>query len=146
MELPILPPHPTVYISGPRELADYLRARGFKYRRRDDIKILLDIGEGILFGIVVHWLDDQVRFVAQSALAVDETKLAEVAVAVERLNWAIGFPVWRVIPSLSATYTVTLDHTGALSSRSLEYAIALILLALSRDRPALREVPGVQRP
>jgi hypothetical protein len=146
MELPILPPHPAVYLSEPRALAEYLRERGLKYRRRDHVTILLDIGEGILFGIAAFWLDDQVRFVAQSALAVDETKLAEIALAVERLNAEIGFPVWRVIPSLSATYTVTLDHTGALSSRALEYAIALIGLALVRDRPRLREIPGVHLP
>jgi hypothetical protein len=146
MELPILPPHPAVTISGPLALANYLRERGVKYRRRDHVTILLDIGEGILFGIAVYWLDDQVRFVAQSALALDETKLAEVALAVERINREIGFPVWRVVPSLSATYTVTLDHTGALSSRSLEYAVELIRLALVRDRAVLREVPGVHLP
>lgn len=146
MELPVLPPHPTVSLSNPQALANYLRERGVKYRRREHVTILLDIGEGILFGISVYWLDDQVRFVAQSALAVDESKLAEVALAVERLNGEIGFPVWRVIPSLSATYTVTLDHTGALSSRALEYAVALIRLALVRDRAVLREVPGVHPP
>ena len=146
MELPILPPHPAASISNPLALANYLRERGFRYRRRDHVTILLDIGEGILFGIAAYWLDDQVRFVAQSALAVDETKLAEIALVVERLNAGIGFPVWRVVPSLSATYTVTLDHTGALSSRSLEYAIALIRLALVRDRAVLREVPGVHPP
>ncbi len=146
MELPVLPPHPGVFISDLQGLAAYLRERGFKYRWRDHVKILLDIGEAILFEISVYWLDDQVRFVAQSALAVDEARLAEIALALERLNSEIGFPLWRVVPSLSATYTVTLDHTGALSSRSLEYAIALLRLALVRDQPKLREVHGVHPP
>jgi hypothetical protein len=147
MDLPVLPPHPGVHLLDVEALAAYLRARGVDYWRQSyGVTITVDIGEACDFGIDVYWLDDQVRFVAQSALAVDETKLAEIALAVQRLNWEIGFPVWRVVPSLAATYTVTLDHNGALSSRELEYAMALLRLALVRDRPIFRGVPGIASP
>jgi hypothetical protein len=147
VELPVLPPHPGVHISDVEALAAYLVARGVDYWRQSyGVTITVDIGEVCDFGIDVYWLDDQVRFVAQSALVVEETKLAEIALAVERLNWEIGFPVWRAVPSLAATYTATLDHTGALSSRELEYAMALLRLALVRDRPVFREMPGVSSP
>lgn len=147
MELPILPPHPGVHLIGVEALVAYLRERGVDYFRQSyGVSITLDIGEICDFGIEVYWLDDQVRFVALSALVVEETKLAEVALAVQHLNWEIGFPVWRVVPSLAATYTVTLDHDGALSSRELEYAMALLRLALVRDRPVFREMPGIGPP
>jgi hypothetical protein len=139
MELPVLPPHPGVHIIDVEALAAYLRARGVDYWRQPyGVTITADIGEVCDFGIDVYWLDDQVRFVAQSGLPVDETRLPEIALAVQHVNWEIGFPVWRVVPTLAATYTVTLDHDGALSSRELEYAMALLRLALVRDRPSFR--------
>jgi hypothetical protein len=146
MEPPCLPPHPGLFIRGPAALADYLRERGFRYLRREDITILVDVGENILFGIKVYWLLDQVRFVVQAALDFDESRLTEIALAVQRLNSEIGFPVWRVVPSLSATYTVTLNHEGALSSRCVEYAVALLRVSLVRGQAVLREVPGVRPP
>ena len=147
MDLPVLPPHPGVHLLDVEALVAYLRARGVDYWRQSyGVTITVDIGEICDFGIDVYWLDDQVRFVAQSALAVDETKLAEIALSIQSLNWEIGFPVWRVLPSLAATYTVTLDHHGALSSRELEYAMALLRLALVRDRPIFRETPGISSP
>jgi hypothetical protein len=147
MDLPVLPPHPGVHITDVEALVAYLRARGVDYWRQSyGVTITLDIGEVCDFGIDVYWLDDQVRFVAQSALVVEETKLPDVALSIQRLNWEIGFPVWRVVPSLAATYTVTLDHNGALSSRELEYAMALLRLALVRDRPVFRELDGVRLP
>ncbi len=147
MDLPVLPPHPGVHLAGIEALAVYLRERQVDYfRRHYGLTITFDIGEIGDFGLDVYWLDDQVRFVAQAALTVEEAKLADVALAVQRLNWEIGFPVWRVVPTLAATYTVTLDHDGALSSRELEYAMALLRLALVRDRPVFREMPGVSSP
>lgn len=147
MDLPVLPPHPGVHLGDVEALAAYLRERGVDYSRQDyGVTITVDLGGIVDFGIDVYWLDDQVRFVASAGLLVHENKLAEVALEIERLNWEIGFPVWRVIPTLAATYTITLDHTGALSSRELEYAMALLKLALERDRPRFRETPGVSSP
>jgi hypothetical protein len=147
MDLPVLPPHPGLHLGDVEALAAYLRERGVDYVRQDfGVTIAVDLGEAFDFAIDVHWIDDQVRFVAPAGLHVQETKLGEVALAIERLNWELGFPVWRVVPTLAATYTVTLDHTGSLSSRELEYAMALLRLALERDRPRLRETPGVGSP
>lgn len=58
----------------------------------------------------------------------------------------IGFPVWRRVPTFAATCTATIDHTGALSSRVVEYAIALLRDALVRDQPTLRAVVGDSQP
>jgi hypothetical protein len=147
MDLPVLPPHHGVHLASVEALAAYLRERAVDYWRQSyGVTITVDIGEVCDFGIDVYWLDDQVRFVAQSALVVDEAKVADVSLAVQRLNWEIGFPVWRVVPTLAATYTVTLDHDGAVSSRELEYAMALLRLALVRDRPIFREMPGISSP
>ncbi|MCY1074078.1 hypothetical protein [Archangium lansingense] len=79
-------------------------------------------------------------------LDMDSANLAEAALAVERVNEDIGFPVWRVLPTLSATYTATLEHTGALSSRVLEYAIALLHDALLREPPVFSAQLGVGPP
>ncbi|WP_163988819.1 hypothetical protein [Pyxidicoccus caerfyrddinensis] len=145
--LPVLPPHPALYIADPGALASYLRAREVRHRvRQDRVSISLDIGEFSDSTLNVDWLVDQVRFSAIAALDVSSANLAEVALAVERVNSEIGFPVWRVLPTLSATFTVTLDHEGRLSSRVLEYAIALLRDALVRDQPVFRAQPGVVPP
>ena len=143
MTLPLLPPHPAVYLADRRGLATYLRARRFDYGVQPaGYTINLDIGAIVDYVIDVHWLDDQVRFIAPSAVDVAPARLAEAALAVERVNAEIGFPVWRVLPNLSATYTATLDHGGTLSSRVLEYAIALLRDALVRHLPVLRAQLG----
>lgn len=139
VKLPILPPHPAVFLAGLEALADYLRARGLDYWRQPrGVSIGVDIGDVADFVIDVHWLDDQARFVAPTPLQTPPARLAELALFVERLNGEIGFPVWTVVPSLAATYTATFDHTGALSSRVVEYALALLRDALLRDLPVLR--------
>jgi hypothetical protein len=145
--LPVLPPHPAVHLGELEALAGYLRSRGIDYSRQPyGVTIEVDIGEIANFIIDVHWLIDQVRFVAVTPLTVAATRLSEVALAVERVNAEIGFPVWRVLPTLAATYTATLDHTGALSSRVVEYAMALLRDALVRDQPVLRALTGVSHP
>lgn len=141
--LPVLPPHPAVYIASQAALGDYLRERGVRYRVKSDrIVISLDI-PGVAM-VDAYWLSDQVRFVAQVALDVSGANPAELALAIEKVNQAIGFPVWRLLPTLSATYTVTLDHAGALSSRVVEYAVALLRDALVIDRPVFAAQPGVK--
>ncbi|MCY1022558.1 hypothetical protein [Pyxidicoccus sp. MSG2] len=145
--LPVLPPHPALYIAGPGALTSYLRAREVRHRvRQDRVSISLGVGEFSDATLDVDWLVDQVRFVVIAALDVSSANLAEVALAVERVNAEIGFPVWRVLPTLSATFTVTLDHEGRLSSRVLEYAIALLRDALVRDQPVFHAQPGVVPP
>lgn len=139
----MLPPHPAVYLADRDGLAAYLRARGFDYGVQPaGYTINVDIGAVVDYLIDVHWLDDQVRFVAPSAVTIPPALLAEAALAVERVNAEIGFPVWRVLPNLAATYTATLDHRGTLSSRVLEYAIALLHDALVRHLPVLRAQLG----
>ena len=141
--LPVLPPHPAVYLKTRDELTSYLRTRGFQnFVREGYISISLDLGGPVDNEIDAHLLDDQVRFVTVTPFEIPDSKLALVALAVERINEQLGFPVWRVLPVLSATYTVTLDHTGALSSRAVEYAIALLSDALVRDMPALGKLLG----
>lgn len=143
----VLPPHQAVFIASRDALVAYLKDRGVRTRvRQDRVMISLDIGEYADSVIMVDWLDDQVRFVAQVALDMSTANLAEAALLVEKINEDIGFPVWRVLPSLSATYTVTLDHTRALSSRVVEYAIALIQDALLRDPPVFSAQLGVGPP
>lgn len=140
---PVLSPHPAVYVADVDAFAGYLRSRGIDHGPQPHgVSIYVDIGEVVDFVIDVHWLVDQVRFVAPTPIVIAPARLADAAVAVERLNAEIGFPVWRVLPTLAATFTATLDHTGALSSRVAEYAIALLRDALVRDQPALREVLG----
>ncbi len=139
MTLPMLPPHPAVYLADREALAGYLRSRGIDYGLQPlGVTISVNIGAVVDYVIDVHWLDQQVRFIAPSAITIDPARLAEAALAVARVNAEIGFPVWRVLPTLAATYTATLDHAGALSSRVLEYAIALLRDALVRDLPVLR--------
>jgi hypothetical protein len=139
MPLPTLPPHPAVYLADRAGLAEYLRARGVDYIVQPlGFSITIDIGAIVDYVVDVHWLDDQVRFFAPSALNVPPARLAEAALTAEKVNMEIGFPVWRVLPNLSATYTVTLDHKGVLSSRVLEYALALLREALVRDLPVFR--------
>lgn len=145
--LPVLPPHPAVHLGNLEALVGHLRSRGIGYSRQPyGVTIDVDIGEIVDFVIDVHWLIDQVRFVAVTPLTVAATSLPEVALAVEQVNAEIGFPVWRVLPTLAATYTATLDHTGALSSRVVEYAMALLRDALVRDQPVLRALTGVSHP
>ncbi|QSQ23183.1 hypothetical protein JY651_50280 [Pyxidicoccus parkwayensis] len=145
--LPVLPPHPTLYLADAGALASYLRAQGRRHRvRQDRVVISLGVGEFSDATLDVFWLDDQVRFNVIAALDISSADLAQVALAAERVNEEIGFPVWRVLPMLSATYTVTLDHEGRLSSRVLEYAIALLRDALVRDQPVFRAQPGVVPP
>ncbi|MDX2087537.1 MAG: hypothetical protein SFX73_06795 [Kofleriaceae bacterium] len=139
MQLPTLSPHPGVYLAGRPALAEYLKARGVDYSVQPlGFTLNLDIGAIVDYVIDVHWLDDQVRFFAPSAVFVAVPRLPEAALLVEELNARIGFPVWRLLPNLSATYTATLDHKGLLSSRVLEYAVALLRDALVRDLPVFR--------
>jgi hypothetical protein len=145
--LPVLPPHPALYLADRGALASYLLARGSRHRvRQDRVSISLGVGEFSDSMLDVYWLVDQVRFIVIAALDISSADLAEVALAVERVNAVIGFPVWRVLPTLSATFTATLDHEGRLSSRVLEYAIALLRDALVHDQPVFRAQPGVVLP
>lgn len=140
---PVLPPHPAVYLADAHALGLYLRSRGVDYSASPQrVTIYLDVGEAADFVIDAHFIAGQVRFVAVTPLRPLPTQLAEVALVVEHLNHAIGFPVWRALPTLAATFTATLDHEGMLSSRVLEYAVALLREALIRDQPELRRVIG----
>ena len=147
MTLPTLPPHPAVFLSSTEELASYMRARGLSYFVQPyGFSISIDIGEIADFEIDVFWLVHQLRFIAPSPLDLSTTTQAEAALAVQRVNAEIGFPVWRLLPWLSATDTATLDHNGALSSRIFEYAHALLRDALVRDQRVFREQLGVGMP
>src|SRR5690349_2606707 len=119
--LPVLPPHPSVYLSSSDALTEYLRERGIAYFRQTyGLSIDIDIGEIADFTIDVRWFAQEVRFIAYTDLNPAKDKLADLALAVQEVNEEIGFPVWRVLPFVSATYTATLDHNGALSSRVFE--------------------------
>lgn len=139
MKLPVLSPHPTVFLSSIEELKSYLRTRQIEHFVQPfGVSLSFDMGDIVYYDVDVHWGLDQVRFFATSGLSVAPTQLAATALLIEQLNAEIGFPVWRVLPVLTATYTVTLDHTGAMSSRVFEYAFALLKDAIARDRPRLQ--------
>lgn len=139
----VLPAHPSVYLTNLDALKEYLRARDLDYGPHPlGVTLYVDIGDIVDHIIDVQWLVDQVRFIAVTGIAVPAARLAATAMAVERVNLPRGFPVWRVLPTLAATYTVTLNHDGTLSSRVLEYAVALLYDALAHDRPALQQVVG----
>ncbi|WP_163996590.1 hypothetical protein [Pyxidicoccus caerfyrddinensis] len=72
-----------VHLGELEALAGYLRSRGIDYSRQPyGVTIEVDIGEIVNFMIDVHWLIDQVRFVAVTPLIVAATSLSEVALAV----------------------------------------------------------------
>jgi hypothetical protein len=136
---PRLPQHPALYIADAAALKEYLRARGVNHAQSPDgVTLYVDIGEIVDYVIDVQWLRDQVRFIAVTPIDVDVAHQAAVALGIEQLNAAIGFPVWRLVPNLAAIYTATLNHDGTLSSRVFEYAVALLRQTLVRDQAGLR--------
>jgi hypothetical protein len=67
-------------------------------------------------------------------------KLPKLAWAIERVNHQIGWPVWRLEPDVSATFTAYVNHDGTLSSRVFEHAVAQIRQCLVRDLATFRMV------
>ncbi len=140
MRIPTLPPHPAVFLESRAALGEYLRGRGVEHSTQPlGVTVHVDLGAIVDYVIDVHWLDDHVRFIAPSALAVPPARLAELALAAEKANAELGLPVWRLLPNLSATDTALLDHNGMLSSRVVEYALGLLREALVRDLPVFRQ-------
>ncbi len=135
----VLPPHPSVYLTDVESLKAYLRGRGVPYGLHPyGVTLDIDIGEIVDFSIDVQWLVDSVRFIAVTGLEIPPARLAELALAVERLDMRRAFPMWRVLPNLAAVFTVTRNHDDTMSSRVFEYAFALLRDALVRDRPVLK--------
>ncbi|MBX3186558.1 MAG: hypothetical protein KF819_06070 [Labilithrix sp.] len=137
----VLPPHPSVYLRDVASLKAYLRDRGVEHTHYPyGVSLPVDLGEIVDFTVDVQWLLDSVRFIAVTGLDVPPARLPELAHAVDRLDMRRGFPLWRVLPTLAAVYTVTRNHDDTISSRVFEYAFALLRDALVRDRPVLKEL------
>jgi hypothetical protein len=94
--------------------------------------------------IEIEWVPEhrQVRFFTHLQIKVPPDRRADVAAAVARGNELAGRTVWRTEPELTAEVVERTDADGAVWTREVDRAIAILRTSVARDAQALRRAAG----
>jgi hypothetical protein len=129
---------PGVPLADLAALQSHLEKR-FEVRRRDSGLSVADPP------IDIDWETAQqvVRFTTELAIGVPAERKAAVAKVAAEANVLTGFQLWRTEPHLVAE-TVAAMIDGAVWTRDVDRAIAILRTARVRDEPELRKAAGQQ--